>query len=227
MLFNWKDLITPIVTVTAVWLGAKLALSNDIRKKVLELETTKLERLAFECDSCVNNLHMNCMRIYKIIEDLSGEYTKRITLAEVTQCLKKSAEAGTVIDTKAGQQFQNTLELHRQADFEEWKILILPLLLHINKVLASPSLANDDCTKELSRLYWKPEQAKSYNEELAVLAGPLPSYRQQLFKRIADDYQALLHPAPLNIWVITRKTCHSIRDFVKYTPLASRNNMRQ
>ncbi|EPW2085715.1 hypothetical protein ACWGTQ_004987, partial [Klebsiella pneumoniae] len=102
MLFNWKDLITPIVTVTAVWLGAKLALSNDMRKKVLELETTKLERLAFECDSCVNNLHMNCMRIYKIIEDLSGEYTKRITLAEVTQCLEKSAEAGTVIDTKAG-----------------------------------------------------------------------------------------------------------------------------
>ncbi len=35
MLFNWKDLITPIVTVTAVWLGAKLALSNDMRKKVL------------------------------------------------------------------------------------------------------------------------------------------------------------------------------------------------
>ncbi|EFC56918.1 hypothetical protein [Enterobacter cancerogenus] len=89
MLFNWKDLIPPIVTVTAVWLGAKLALSNDMRKNVLKLETTRLERLAFECDSCVNNLHMNCMRIYKIIEDLSKEYTKRITLAEVTQCLKK------------------------------------------------------------------------------------------------------------------------------------------
>ncbi len=100
--------------------------------------------MALECDKCLNNLYMNCMRVHKILEDLSGEYTKRITLAEVTQCLKKSAEAGTVIDIKAGQQFQNTLELHRQADFEEWKTLIHPLLLHINKVLASPSLSTDD-----------------------------------------------------------------------------------
>ncbi|ELW2864729.1 hypothetical protein QMI71_003027 [Salmonella enterica] len=227
MPFDWKDLITPVVTVTAVWLGAKLALSNDMRKKVLELKTTRLERLALECDSCVNNMHMNCMRIYKIIEDLSGEYTRRITLAEVTLCLKKSADAGTVIDIKAGQQFQNTLEIHRQADFEEWKMLILPLLQHLNKVLASPSLVNDDCTEELSRLYWEPEQAKSYNEELSMLAGPLPGYRQQLFKRIADDYHALLHPAPLNAWVVTRKACHSIWDFVKYSPSALGNNMRQ
>lgn len=223
MPFDWKDLITPVVTVTAVWLGAKLALSNDMRKKVLKLKTTRLEQLALECDRCVNNLHIICLKIHKIIEDLSGEYTKRITLAEVTQCLKKSAEAGTVIDIEAGQQFQNTLELHRQTDFGEWKTLIFPLLLHINKVLASPSLTNDDCTEELSRLYWEPEQAKSYNKELAVLAGPLPSYRQELFKRIADDYQALLHPAPPNVWKITRKACHSIRDFVKYSPSVPRN----
>lgn len=227
MPFDWKDLITPVVTITAVWLGARIALSNDMRKKMMDLETTRLERLALECDSSLNNLHKYCGRIEKILEDLSGGYTKRITLADVTQCLKKSADAGTIIDIKSAQQFQNTLELHRQADFEEWKALILPLLVHINIVLASPSLSTDDCTEELSRLYWRPEQVKSYNEALAVLAGPLPSYRQQLFKRIGYDYQALLHPAPLNVWVITRKVCHSIRDFVKYSPSASRNNMRQ
>ncbi|HHD7442517.1 TPA: hypothetical protein ACOVFI_001561 [Citrobacter braakii] len=215
MPFDWKELITPIVTVTAVWLGAKLALSNDMRKKVLKLETKRLERMALECDICVKNLHKECMIIYKIIDDLSVGYTKRITLAEVTQCRKKLGEAGTVFDIKDGQQFQNTLELHRQADFEEWKTLILPLLLHINDILASPSLANDDCTEELSRLYWEPEQAKNYNEKLASLAGPLPGYRKELFKRIADDYQALLHPAPPNVWVMMRKTYHSIRYFIR------------
>lgn len=227
MPFDWKDLITPLVTVTVVWLGARLALSNDMRKKVLELEITRLERLALECDSSLNNLHKYCGRVERILEDLSGGYTRRITLADVTQCLKKSAEAGTVIDIKAAQQFQNTLELHRQADFEEWKALILPLLVHLNTVLASPSLATDDSTEELSHLYWRPEQVKSYNEELAVLADPLPSYRQKLFERIAGDYQALLHPASPNVWAMTRKAWHAIRDFVRYSPSAPRNNTRQ
>lgn len=39
MSFEWKDLITPLATITAAWLGARLALTNDIRKKALELET--------------------------------------------------------------------------------------------------------------------------------------------------------------------------------------------
>lgn len=227
MPFDWKDLITPAVTVTAVWLGARLALSNDMRKKVLKLETIRLERLALECDSSLNNLHKYCRRVEKILEDLSGKYTKRITLADVTRCLKKSAEAGTIIDIKAAHQFQNTLELHRQADFEEWKALILPLLVHISAVLASPSLAIDDCTEELNRLYWGPEQVKSYNEELAVLASPLPGYRQQLFERIASDYQALLHPASPNVWMLTRKAWHAIQNFVRYCPSAPGNNIRQ
>ena len=37
----------------------------------------------------------------------------------------------------------------------------------------------------------------------------LPGDRQQLFTRIADDYQALLPPPPppQNVWVIILKTC--------------------
>lgn len=220
MPFEWNDLITPVVTVTVVWLGARLALSNEIRKKALELETMRLERLAVECGSCLSNLNRYCMRVYNILEDLSGEYSKRITLAEVTRCLKESAKAGTFIDIEAVRQFQNTLELHRQANFEEWKEIILPLVVHLDHVIASPSLAIVDCKEELSRQFWVPEQVKNYNKKLAVLAGPLPAFRQRLFARIAGDYQALLHPAPHNIWGLIGKAWRALRSFVRYHPSA-------
>ncbi|MFH2360407.1 hypothetical protein [Klebsiella sp. KE9767] len=226
MSFDWKELITPIVTVMTVWLGAKFALSNEVRKTELDLETKRLERLALECNSSLNNLHKYCLRVTKILEDLSEKYTKRITLANVTECLKKSAEAGTSFDIEAAQQFQNTLELHRQADFEEWKKLILPLLKHLSEMLASPSLANDDSSEELSRQYLEPEVVKNYNQKLAELAAKLPSYRCQLFGRISDDYQALMHPASPNMWIMMRKARLAFHEFVRYYPPSQRNNTR-
>lgn len=215
MPFEWKEVIMPVATLTATWLGARLALNNDIRKKALELETMRLERLAVECDSCLSNLNKYCLRVYKILADLSGDYSRPITLADVTRRLEESAKAGTVINIDRARRFQNTLEMHRQADFEEWKAIILPLLRHIDAVLASPSLATVDCTEELSRRYWEPARVKNYSEELAALAGPLPRYRQQLMARIAGDYRASLHPASPNIRVMTRRAWRAMRDFVR------------
>jgi len=215
MPFEWKDVITPVATLTAAWLGARLALTNDIRKKALDLKTERLERLAVECDSCLSNLNKSCMRVYQILEDLSGDYSRRITLVDVTRCLEESAKAGTVININKARQFQNTLEMHRQADFEEWKAIILPLLIHIDAVLASSSLATVDCMEELSRKYWEPAQVKNYSEKLAALAGPLPRYRQQLMARIAEDYRASLHPASPNIRVMTRRAWRAMQDFVR------------
>ncbi|MFJ5980115.1 hypothetical protein ACIQCX_04235 [Enterobacter cancerogenus] len=105
-----------------------------MRKKVLELETTRLERLALVCGSSLNNLHKYYGRVEKILEDLSGGYTRSINLADVTQCLKKLAEAGAVFNIKAARQFLNTLKRHRQADFKGWKATILPLLHHLSTV---------------------------------------------------------------------------------------------
>ncbi|MCR4458603.1 hypothetical protein [Pseudescherichia sp. L3] len=224
MLFDWKELISPVVTVTAVWLGARLALSNDIRKKTLELETVRLERLVLECDSCLRNLNLYCMNVGKLLHDLSKGYEKSITLASVTQGLVKSAGVGIRIDFEAVKAFQITIELHRPADFKEWKRLILPLILHLDHVVASPSWATEECTEQLSRMSWRPEKVKNYNEELAALAVPLPSYRQQLIERIAGDYRALMHSASPNLWVMARKTWRAVLHFVRYSPSTPGSN---
>ncbi|HCE8859300.1 TPA: hypothetical protein NHV36_004522 [Klebsiella michiganensis] len=215
MPFEWKDVISPVATVTAVWLGARLALNNDIRKKALELETERMERLAVECHSCLSNLNIYCMNLAKLLHDLSGGYEKAIMLADVTDGLTKSAAAGTRIDFQAVTAFQNTLEFHRPADFEEWKETILKLVLHLEQVIAAPSLATVDCTVELSRQRWEPGQTEKYNQKLAELASPLPRYRQQLIAHIAGDYRALLHPASPNIRVMTRRACRAMREFVR------------
>lgn len=227
MPFDWKDLISPVVTVTAVWLGARLALNNDIRKKALELEAERLERLAVECHSAVSNLNKYCLRLWGILHDLSDGYSRQITAADLSRCLEDSAKAGAFIDIEAAHQFQNTLELHRQADFEEWKERVIPLLNLIHALLPAPSLATADCTEELSRMYGSPEHIKTYNDRLAELAGPLSVYRQELFARIARDYRTLLHPASPNIWVMMRKAWRTGRDFVRYIPSAPGNTRQE
>ncbi|XUA21489.1 hypothetical protein ACQVA2_21950 (plasmid) [Citrobacter sp. OP27] len=218
MAYEWKDAITPVVTIASVWIGARLALGNDNRKKVMELETARLERLAVECDSCLRNLNLYCLRVAKLLHDLSDGYNKKITLAELSLGLKKSSKAGIAIDHESARIFQNTLEIHRPADYEEWKGLILPLIKHIDIILASPSLATDDCSEELSRMFGNPEELKSYADVLLALASSLPAYRQELFRRIANDYRALTHPAPLNIWTLSENAGNAIRKFFRRPP---------
>ncbi|WP_039032643.1 hypothetical protein [Leclercia adecarboxylata] len=210
MPFEWKDVITPVATLTAAWLGARLALKNGIRKKALDLETERLERLAVECHCAVSNLHIYCLRLHKTLKDLSKGYSENITAADLSRCLVESG-----IDTENAQRFQNTLELHRPGDFEEWKTRVVPLLEHIHAVIPSPSLATADCMEELSRMYGSPDQIKIYNEKLAELADKLPRYRQQLMARIAGDYRASLHPASPNIWMMTLRAWRAMQDFVR------------
>ncbi len=128
-MYKYKDLITPVVTISGVWIGARLALHNEIRKKTLELEAERLVPMAEECDIYLRNLNGYCMRVARLLHDFSDGYKKRVTLADITEGLKKSAEAGTAIDHNAARTFQNTLGLHRSADFAEWKELIVPLVL--------------------------------------------------------------------------------------------------
>lgn len=213
MAFEWKDIITPVVTFSGVWLGARFALGNDIRKKSIEMETERLERLSVQCDLCLRNINLYCMRLARLLHDLSNGYKKRITLAEVTLGLKKSAEAGTALDLECGRVLQNTLEFHRDTDFQKWKSVMLPLLKHIDNVIASPSLASDDCTDELSRQFWEPEQVKHFNKELAVLAEPLPEFRKQLLQSIANDHRMLLNPANLNFWILIERFKHIVKSF--------------
>ncbi|MCT8156587.1 hypothetical protein H0Z14_27110, partial [Klebsiella aerogenes] len=51
MAFEWKEIITPVATLTAVWLGARFTLRNELRKKTLEIQSEKLELLFTECSN--------------------------------------------------------------------------------------------------------------------------------------------------------------------------------
>lgn len=215
MSFELNNMVTPIVTIFSIWLGARSALGNDIHKKSLELEIDRLERLAVECDNCLSNLNLYCLRVARLLNDLSENYNVKVTLAELTLGLKKSEETGISLNTDFARIFQNNLELHRNSDFQCWKKVILPLLKHLDNVIASPSLASSDCIDELSRQFWAPEQVRLYNHKLAILAQPIPEFRRQLFKSIADDYRKILHPEPVNFWRLHKKIRHSFNNFFR------------
>ncbi|BCQ42404.1 hypothetical protein ERHA54_50070 (plasmid) [Erwinia rhapontici] len=43
-------IITPLVTLAGVWLGARYTLRNEIIKKSIELRAGRIEQLAAECE---------------------------------------------------------------------------------------------------------------------------------------------------------------------------------
>lgn len=219
--FELKDLISPVITVSCVWIGSRLTLKNEIRKNLQKIEIERLGRLAIESDTCLRNVHAYCMRLQNLLHDLSSGYEKKITQADVTLALKKSADAGTAIDFESVYTLQNNLELYRPAEFDTWKKIILPLLTHINFVIASPSLAKDDCAQELSHKYWNAEQVREFNVKLKNISIKLPLYRQHLFQVIANDYKALTQPTPLNLWLSLERAKNAIWRFLKFPTIFS------
>lgn len=49
-------IITPLVTLAGVWLGARYTLRNEIIKKSIELRAGRIEQLAAECEECLTGL---------------------------------------------------------------------------------------------------------------------------------------------------------------------------
>lgn len=49
-----KDVLTPLVTLAGVWLGARFTLRNELNKKALKIRTSRLESIAEDCNDTLN-----------------------------------------------------------------------------------------------------------------------------------------------------------------------------
>ncbi|GAR08954.1 hypothetical protein [Salmonella enterica] len=70
MAFEWKEIITPVATLTAVWLGARFTLRNELRKKTLEIQSEKLELLFTECSNVLKDINRVSLTVLHTLDDL-------------------------------------------------------------------------------------------------------------------------------------------------------------
>ncbi|HGL4621720.1 TPA: hypothetical protein ACKFAD_004120 [Citrobacter koseri] len=70
MAFKWKEIITPVATLTAVWLGARFTLRNELRKKTLEIQSEKLELLFTECSNVLKDINRVSLTVLHTLDDL-------------------------------------------------------------------------------------------------------------------------------------------------------------
>lgn len=68
MAFEWKEIITPVATLTAVWLGARFTLRNELRK-TLEIQSEKLELLFTECSNVLKDINRVSLAVLHTLDD--------------------------------------------------------------------------------------------------------------------------------------------------------------
>ncbi|MCB5950438.1 hypothetical protein [Enterobacter sp. TCD1-1] len=98
MAFEWKEIITPVVTLTAVWLGARFTQRNELRKKMLEIQSEKLEQLFTECSNVLNDINRVSLTVLHTLDYFipTAESERSVPDQAIQEALRGYREKGVV-----------------------------------------------------------------------------------------------------------------------------------
>lgn len=216
MAYEWKDAITPVVTIVSVWIGARLALRNDTRKKAIELEIERLERLAVECDLVLHNLHKQVLIVNYTLQDFIETSVAEVAHREIHDAIKDYKDAGFSLNFEEMAGYQNGLAFHRPFEFNLWKETVHPLLLHLRKTMKyQPIIAGG----EQKETFWSRDEIFAYCITLAELHNAVVKLRPQLVKAFSDDYRKQFRSEPANFWRLKDQWLSSVKDFFRKPPV--------
>ncbi|KLF28684.1 hypothetical protein YA29_16505 [Klebsiella aerogenes] len=217
MVFEWKDIITPVATLTAVWLGANFTLRNEIRKKALEIQSQKLEQLSLEIEQILMNLMRYTLTVRNTLNDLSSGSKNDVTLTHFADVMRDYKDAGIIVDFDRVICFQNSLEFHRPVEYELWMMTVRPLLNQLSATLSWQSL-ND--RKNAPEKTWKAHEIRDYCHDLEKKIENIKTLRKQLVSLLSEDFKKLTHASDLNFWTMLRTAKRVVQHFFRKPPVS-------
>lgn len=217
MAFEWKDIITPAATLTAVWLGANFTLRNEIRKKSLEIQSQKLEQLALECEQLLMNLIRYTLAVRSILHDLSNGLEDGVTQARYAAVIAGYKDSGITIDFDKVIACQNRLEFHRPVEYELWMKTVRPLITQLNETVSWQSHNPQVSAPEKE---WEAQKVRDYYLALDNKMESLTTLRKQLVRSLSEDFKAITHTENLNLWTLLWAGKKSIKRFFRKPPVS-------
>ncbi|WNK51611.1 hypothetical protein RM153_24050 (plasmid) [Pantoea agglomerans] len=198
-----KDLLTPCVTVLAVFLAAHFALRNEHKKKALEIETAQIERTAALVHHSLDNFAQYTgalaaivdISTTMIVENQHPNNHERITinfeeLHRWIAQIENDPEYG--LNRKDLQQAAHGLRFHREANWNRWSNVV-PLVhreIYDFFMITTPGKENIDVKDRFRTV----EEARIFATTLRDRTTDLILLKEQLLSSMKADFKKLLQP---------------------------------
>ncbi|EEP91800.1 hypothetical protein [Yersinia kristensenii] len=212
---DFKDVITPLVTLAAVWLAANFTLRNELRKKELEISAAHLEKLSENCDSTLRQWvhYAGCIACTLDAHMLITPGNEPFRINVLNDLLTQIDDSSHGLDLEKIQWCRHGLEFHRENEWKRWKDVVPPLKDRIYDFFMITTPGNENLVM-LDKNRTRAEIAE-FTADLRVRIKDLDVQRKEIVSAMANDFRLLTQPAPSNIYDLVFKCRKRLLDFFK------------
>lgn len=191
-----KDVLTPLVTLAAVWLGANFTLRNELRKKELEIKAAHLEKLSENCDSTLFHL-INYAGSIAAMLDVHMSLTpgsEPLRINVLNDLLTQIDDSPRGLDQEKMRWCRHGLEFHRESEWERWKNVVMPLKDRIYDFFMITTPGEENRTM-LDKSRTRTETLE-FTTELRARIKDIEALRKEVVSAMANDFRRLTQPTP-------------------------------
>lgn len=221
-MFEWKDILTPLTTLGAVWLAAHFTLRNEFRKKELEIRAEQLETMSEKCALSLLSMGNYAGYVSYLIDlylnDIREENpaTSHVESEKFSLWYEEASESKWLYDEDLLNWCSHSLRFHRPTDFEKWR----------NEVEGTRDRICAFFLISRPGQEWKLRLGKSktlyelddFSNELKQSCASMKEFRSHLVENIAEDYRKLLRSEPNNLWRLLSHWRTTVCSFFRRPP---------
>lgn len=212
---GFKDVITPLVTLAAVWLAANFTLRNELRKKELEIKAAHLEKLSENCDRALLHLINYAGSIASMLDAHAlltpGNEPFRINM--LNDLLTQIDDSPRGLDLEKMQLCRHGLEFHRENEWKRWNGVVPSLKERVYDffMITTPG---DENLMMLDKSRTRAEIAE-FTADLRSQIKDIDVQRKEIVSAMANDFRLLTQHAPSNIYDLAFKCRKRLLEFFK------------
>lgn len=200
-----KDVLTPLVTLAGVWLGARFTLRNELSKKALEIRTARLESIAEECNDALTGflnyagamLHLTEIE-FRMLSEKAGPdapaTSLRLSAEELTWRTVSLEDGRWAPDPAKMRHCRHQLTFHHPNHARHWEATVQPAVNTLNEFLAvsMPGESIRDI-KEVSR---SALDEAVFRRSLTRQLQEISVFQAALTDALSGESVALTRPSP-------------------------------
>ncbi len=218
-MFEWKDILTPLTTLSAVWLAAHFTLRNEFRKKELEIRAEQLETMSEKCSLSLLSMSNYAGYISYLIDinlndiQLETPNISHIPSEKYGLWYEEAIESKWLYDEDLLNWCSHSLRFHRPSDFEKWRDEVE---VTRDRICAFFLISRPG--QEWKLRLGKPKtlnELDGFSIELKQSCTSMKKLRNHLVENIAEDYRKLLRSEPNNLWQLLSHWRQSMFSFFR------------
>ncbi|RYC42894.1 hypothetical protein [Pectobacterium zantedeschiae] len=219
-----KDILTPLATISAVWVAARFTLRNELRKKELELKAAHLEKLSENCDSALIAFMEHAGRLASLIDiklmllresnPSSKKPEIKISVADLNEWLTEFERIQQPIDHEKLRWCRHGLEFHREHEWKRWRdsVGLLQREMYDFFLITNPGEENRDIKGQ----YRTREEINKFSARLRKHVAEMETVRKDIVSAMANDFRLLTQPANHNIYELMSSVRKRLSKFLLF-----------